>query len=605
LYFKSAYVENFLSFKSNHFVFRDNGLTLIEGDNRDEGGSNGAGKSSFTVEAICWCLFGVTSKGERGDEVVNWVTEKDCVVSISFVHNGDCYSANRYRRHTGLDQKGVPFGNRFCVIRGEELIEKSSVALTQKWFLDELRIDQSLFESTVVFPQGGVFNFVNATDKQQKEILSKIRRIDFQKRLEHTRKEITGLDSQKRELMSKLGILDSHLKTKEELEELKSSADRWESENKSIIKPIKSEMISDINAFKKIKLALDSSRKYPSLDERLDAQTKVVDDIKKEVEAINVSETKLNTLISMKSRDVKNKLELGLKCDECDQEIDQRHITSVIKKKKSQIKTLGDKKELLSLKKKKMVDDLVKQERVETEIQEQINERDELIRTFDTLKTSINKAKVQIERLSEEKNPYLTQYDDIVEKQSKIKIKIRQLRKEDAALEEKEPYLRFWERAYGDKGIKSFVFDSICGSLTSKVNYYINLLTNGSVSVSFDTQSKLKDGSLREKFECIITKNGRDVKYHRYSGGEKTRVALAVDMALSDIMSEFYGSKFNIIIFDEQTNFMDTLGREAFFELAKELSKTKHVFIIDHDLELKSKFEDVITVIKKDGISVI
>jgi len=166
-------------------------------------------------------------------------------------------------------------------------------------------------------------------------------------------------------------------------------------------------------------------------------------------------------------------------------------------------------------------------------------------------------------------------------------------------------YISFWVEAFGDGGIKSFIFDLIASTLSEKSNKYVNILTSGQVSVKFDTQSTLKSGAVREKFDCAVISDGKKVKYDAYSGGEKRKISLAVDVALSEIASEYHGSSFNVVVFDEQTNYLDENGRDGFYDLLKELARDRKVFVVDHDSKFRSKFDNVMTVVKRGGVSII
>ena len=121
------------------------------------------------------------------------------------------------------------------------------------------------------------------------------------------------------------------------------------------------------------------------------------------------------------------------------------------------------------------------------------------------------------------------------------------------------------------------------------------------MTISFDTQSKLKTGEVREKFECIINIDGEKVPFKAYSGGEKTRISLAVDLALADLMNDFYGSDFNFLVMDEQDTYVDDVGRQAYMELLKERAKDRRVFVVSHDAKFKSEFDDVIK-IRRTGV---
>lgn len=65
---KSVELNDFLSYEHAVFTY-ENGFTMLCGANGSFGSSNGAGKST-SAEALCWCLFGETTKGLRKSELI-------------------------------------------------------------------------------------------------------------------------------------------------------------------------------------------------------------------------------------------------------------------------------------------------------------------------------------------------------------------------------------------------------------------------------------------------------------------------------------------------------------------------------------------------------
>ncbi len=63
-----AALENFASYESLEFDFKNQGLTLI-------GGATGSGKSTL-CDAVPWVLFGRTAKGGMVDEILSWPGDK-------------------------------------------------------------------------------------------------------------------------------------------------------------------------------------------------------------------------------------------------------------------------------------------------------------------------------------------------------------------------------------------------------------------------------------------------------------------------------------------------------------------------------------------------
>jgi len=98
--FLSAHIENFLTVAAGSVKLADRGLNLIQGVNNDDdsASSNGAGKSSI-VDAICWCLYGVTARGVKGDAVVNLKAKKNTAVIVMLENGATTYKVERYRKH--------------------------------------------------------------------------------------------------------------------------------------------------------------------------------------------------------------------------------------------------------------------------------------------------------------------------------------------------------------------------------------------------------------------------------------------------------------------------------------------------------------------------
>jgi DNA repair exonuclease SbcCD ATPase subunit len=70
--FPELIIENFLGITEAKINMADRGLVAIQGINHADTSatSNGASKSSLP-DALCWCWFGTTARGESGDDVVS------------------------------------------------------------------------------------------------------------------------------------------------------------------------------------------------------------------------------------------------------------------------------------------------------------------------------------------------------------------------------------------------------------------------------------------------------------------------------------------------------------------------------------------------------
>ena len=84
-------MNNFKCHESSELFFNNGNLKLITGANR-------AGKTSF-FDAICFALYGETSQGTKGDDVVRKKTGKNCSVELAFKIDKDDYKVFSYRKH--------------------------------------------------------------------------------------------------------------------------------------------------------------------------------------------------------------------------------------------------------------------------------------------------------------------------------------------------------------------------------------------------------------------------------------------------------------------------------------------------------------------------
>ena len=90
------------------YTFRNNGIVSIVGP-------NGSGKSSF-IDILPYTLFGSTTKGNHGDDVVNNKVNKNCHTWTEFKIDDVNYRIDRYHKHT-------KFGNTVHLYKEKQLIK--------------------------------------------------------------------------------------------------------------------------------------------------------------------------------------------------------------------------------------------------------------------------------------------------------------------------------------------------------------------------------------------------------------------------------------------------------------------------------------------------
>ncbi len=152
--------------------------------------------------------------------------------------------------------------------------------------------------------------------------------------------------------------------------------------------------------------------------------------------------------------------------------------------------------------------------------------------------------------------------------------------------------MRFWEKAFSETGLVKYVIRNILTFFNQKVNFYLSYLSNNKIKIFFN-----------DMLEEEISVNKSKVSYVSLSGGEKRKVSLATMLGLQSLLSITNKDESDLIFFDEVAENLDDEGIDGLYILLSELKKTKKVFVITHNTQLKSLLHEnkVITLVKKNG----
>jgi DNA repair exonuclease SbcCD ATPase subunit len=157
-----------------------------------------------------------------------------------------------------------------------------------------------------------------------------------------------------------------------------------------------------------------------------------------------------------------------------------------------------------------------------------------------------------------------------------------------------EHLLKLEQLKDGFKEIKSYVFVNALKELNYKTNQYLSEL--------FEVQASIKFTSEDQKIETSIILDGRETGLGLLSGGQNRRFNLAVDLALSDIISNRKSSKvLDILCLDEYFKDLSEMSMEKCLDLLK-LRKTP-VLLIEHNTLFKNIVDNVFFVRLEDGTS--
>ena len=424
--FESVTLNNFMSYARADFGDIDRaGLTLIEGRNLDEGDSNGSGKSSIW-DGISWCLFGKTIRGISGDNVIHRKFKKDCSVTVKLKQDTYRYTITRSRKHDKL-------GSRFfiekkgTITRDIHQVELGTIEMTQDWLINNFGVDFDLFRCTVLFGQGETFNFVNESNGEQKDILSKIMKVNFEEELNRAKISVKTMITDLSEIESKSMVLKSHIKDPTKM--FKEEVEKWESDKSERMKEVQAETFELGRRYK----AIDADLKDKPIERYQEARKKVksyVEKINSEVETVNATIADYRAGIKVLEGRIRDcdSLTGQESCPLCFGEVDSGRGLQRITEAKETIESH-----------KVCINRCIKQREAITKnltgyqsknefIGDKIAEQESKARNLADLSRQILRLKTRFKEVCCEENPFEAKIKEEVEKQERIKEKLFRLR---------------------------------------------------------------------------------------------------------------------------------------------------------------------------------
>lgn len=630
--FQGLIVENFFSIAEPvTWNMENQGLVCITGKNHDSraADSNGSGKSTL-FEALVWVLWGKTVRGYTGDAVVNRRVKKNCRVTVNLIHDGEVYTVHRYRKHktgkNGLEFQG-PNGD----------LTQGTASLTQKKLENFLGIDYDTFINGPMMPQGNFKRFSAMTDSEQKAIFDQALQTAA---LKHAQDEVKDRLSRAHLRLAKAsaeleGVLEAVEEQKALLERYDDERAQWKLRHRFQLATLANELTEVVVQQDKLweksrvvdfeaainrakKKVSDATRQKTAIEDEWQARQQTLREniaqMKAALHSHNAQAKRLNQQIA-KFKD----LEGGV-CPTCEQNVTESHVESCILELTSQVQEAvgkGDNctteaeywKALLQEEKDKIEEKLSNLAEVyesrHAAYLDVVNEASEATAWVKEL-AALDRQESTLRKHYRERRAEIFPYDTLVgeanEQLQKLYRAMMIKRSAVRGLEIEIEHLEFWKYGFSNKGLKSYILDSVTPFLNDRANFYAQALTGGEIEISFSTQTTLRSGEVREKFSVTVTnKNGADT-YAGNSGGEKGRADLSITFSLSDLVASRANQAYPQRFLDEPFEGLDEAGVEAVMELLSEMSADAgSIFVITHSDTMKGMFPKTITMVKANG----
>ena len=616
--FKKLIIHNFLSYGHSEIDLQDKGYCLVSGQNncpKDNALSNGSGKSSWT-SAICWALTGETIQGTTQNIKNINIEEKSCYVTLQFKVNKDEFVITRFKE---------PKPDMKIMVNGEDKsgkgIRESELALSE--LLPDLTTN--LIASIIILGQGLPCKFSNNSPSGRKEVLEKLSKSDFmiEDLKQRLNLRITTLDESHRKYedlilsdTSKKSIYDKQLEeTTEKLKELEKPHD-FDTEISSFITKI-NELETSLNERKKA--LKEKIKEVTTLNESLrsllnEKNTKITED-NEEFDS-QVKSQYLKTKYSIEA-DIKN-LEAEIKklkaitdvCPTCGQKIPGAHKPDTTKQEenlttlKESLTNLENKYKTnetahidflnkINEEYKTSIDNLTLKINTQTKNNE-TEDADLTLKNIELIKLNENKAKAELNKTN-----YLKELQDVQKNIKSLTENVSQLQKEIKENTEQKTSIENHLNVLSQ--MSTLIKRDFRGVLLSNVISFIDMKAKEYAQDIFGSN----------ELEFKLDGNNIDILYcnkmfESLSGGEKQKVDLIIQFAIRDMMSQYLDFSSNILVLDEITDNLDSIGCNNVLNLiSSKLNDIESVFIISHHAdELSIPCDTEMLVVKdRNGIS--
>ena len=648
MYFGKLFINNFLVIGDAEVDLHNCGLTLIEGRNEDDesANSNGAGKSSL-VDALCWCLYGVTGRGVSGDAVINKKAKKECHVGVEVWTEGlNCYYIERGRKSSRIGNNLIV---QHIIVDGNDAgsgceLTKTTVADTQAVVNDLLGCSYEIFTSSIYAVQEKMPDLPALTDKNLKTLIEEAAGIDKLQRASEiahakyqdcvrltteTQGKIENLTS---ELSNNKKLLDdvvyereTHIRnaTIERAQQLRYK-DLLESE----LKKASALPVEAVEAIEKKKAEIQAKiDEYSSIEAKgaekqrlaMSAQSHCVmtkKEIEKEKEKIADLNKEINNL----------EAKIGTHCSECgkvyqaeDLETAKKAIeTQIANKTKEVLKQIEDFKNQVAEAKvlakdaedfKKSVPSVTKLMSAMNELNDRLKKNQDVQFQIDTQKRELQNLNKLIEAAEEVtvkgETPYNKTIRTLEESIAKLEKDKKERESEHDKYAEQQKVAEAVDELYSRKGIRAHILDTVTPFLNERTAFYLNTLSDGEITATWQTLTKTAKGDFKEKFSIDVQSVKGANCFAGLSGGEKRKVRVATSMALQDLVASRAKKPIDLYIADEVDHALDASGLERMMSILEEKAKQFGTALVISHNSLRDWIDNSIVVTKRDGISTV
>lgn len=588
----------------------ERGLLLIRGP-------IGSGKTAL-VDAVTWCLYGATSPRKagshtatfRGDEVIHDDADECSVVTVLRHANGSQFEVTRSKK------RGK--GQRVTIRQDGNVIEGSDHA---ELITKIIGIDYTLWRAVVSLGQGAVGNFVTDADTARKNLLSSAFGLDVCPAAQKlVRKRLRPLEKHIAELGQSIALDRRELETLS-AEKYDEQAARWANAHENALSEVKSRgervnaelqeaaaMLVEEEPWRAKKAQLERSLEQALAELSSLSMSGQQAELQSQLGAARAEKAVVERDVFRLTQDIEA-LQSGpaAPCPTCGRPMNQDTADNVLHEKRTKLAGLQRSAQTFDTKirdldaKLSTVGQGSQQQRLEIQarvdaIRGELNYAGEMMSRFAQLRGAHNEQLRALERAREEwralegqENPWEARAREQATKIEALVGKIAESTKAAAAHDMSLEALRFWDEAFGPKGIPVLVLRTVIYELEHHANRFLGQVLKGQLTV----QLSMVQESLGVQFFELVDGEKRERRYELLSGGQRRCVELAfTPFALSEMIFSRAGVSIPLLMVDELTTHLGQAEKPLVCEALRTLNRDT-VVVIDHDPVVQGEFDVV------------
>ena len=576
---KHLTVRNFLSVGNvtQALKFDQNGLTLVLGNNLDQGGDgsrNGTGKTTI-VNALSYALYGNALTNIRKDNLINKTNNKNMLVTVEFEAAGHTYRIERGRKPNVLkfvvDDRELE--------QGESEEQQGENKETQEEIERLLGMSHDMFKHIVAL-NTYTEPFLSLKTNDQRDIIEQLLGITQLSEKAALLKELikNTKDAVKEEEYRIKAVTDANNKIKTSIEDLERRSRLWQAKQKEDLEKLD----AAINELMNIDIAAElENHKLLTAWRTNERELKQLNkDLAQHQSAIKKLEQQQQDLSNAKVQAQDHR------CHTCGNEIHDNQQAEMLKAIDEALIVIAEdlKSETAKLKTvEKKISALGNIGRAPKVSYDNI---DDAVNHKSTLET----AQDQYERRSLDLDPYVEQIDHL-RTTALEEINFESINSLTKLNEHQEFLLKLLTSK--DSFIRKRIIEQNLAYLNHRLAYYLEKL------------ALPHEVKFRSDLEVDITQLGQEFDFDNLSRGERNRLILGLSWAFRDVF-ESLNRPINLLFIDEMIDSgMDANGVENSLGLLKKMAREnrKNIFLISHRDELVGRVNNILQVVKENGFT--